>query len=907
MIGSRERHGSSPPVAIKLNPPNALPSQVQRQTICDAACDSHAAKVVLISAPAGFGKTTAMTQIRSRLEGNGVATAWLTCDAADNDTSRFLGNLAVAVSRLAPRQHARDDRDNLEPRQSMTVLETIHELGRSPLPFALFLDELEHLHEPAVLGLLREILSQLPRRGLVVIGTRTTPDLGLARLRMHGELVEIDASWLRFSLEETVDFFNKKRHLSIPYDEVRQLHQTTEGWVAAISLASVALERHVRHSDFITRFSASNREIAEYLSEDVLNRQPAATRNFLLRTSVLKHLSPALCDAILRRTDSTQMLERLERSNLFLTSIAGPEPTYRYHSLFASFLRNQLAHEMPDEAPRLTMAASHWHEEQGRPVPAIDYAIDAQDYGRALDLLATHADSFLSSGRWRLLSRWFGAIPSALLGNYPILRVVHILAVYFTRGAHEANRHLEQPELKEATNPEVVTHLRALRPLLLASVDRHEAAYEVGVTALSSFPTGNSFADGILANAMAVAFAVRGEHEQARKLLDEARITQSDSPNPFGLMYTESVEGMIDMQENRLRQATARFRMAVAATGAPSYCYTTGNAWAGVFYAHALYEANELEQAARLLDVYVPITKELGLPDHMITGHVTLARIAVANGNVPQAFQLLSELEYLGHHRHAARAVASAKLERARLLVMQGNLIAAQAELERANSPDIWKRCQALRLPANDVDYLELGQLRWQIAAGNASEALPDIESAISMATSQRRLRRAMKLCVLKSLALDSMGDMAAANAQMRELLKAACHEGIMRLVLDEGRPARNIVLRLERSSQAEPPTQRDPIFADFLQRLLQGFGPFLDDRATRTPGDSGESTPTLSAAELKVLRLLAEGCSNKAMSEKLFVSDSTVRTHVRNISQKLGTHSRTQAVAKARLLGLIS
>lgn len=904
MIGSRERHGFLPPVATKLAPPNALPSQVQRQAICDAACDAHAAKVVLISAPAGFGKTTAMAQIRSRLEGNGVATAWLTCDAADNDISRFLSHLAMAVSGLSSRQ---SDRDNRELRKSTTVLEMIHELGKRPAPFTLFLDELEHLHESAVLGLLREIVSQLPRRGQIVIGTRTTPDLGLARLRVHGELMEIDASWLRFSLEETVDFFHMKRHLSIPHDEMRQLHQTTEGWVAAISLAAVALERHVRHSDFITRFSASNREITEYLSEDVLNRQSAVIRNFLLRTSVLKHLTPALCDAILQRTDSAQMLERLERSNLFLSSIPGPEPTYRYHSLFASFLRNQLAHEMPNEGPRLAMTASRWHEEQGRPVPAIDYAIDAKDYERALNLLAAHADGFLSSGRWRLLSRWFGAVPSALLADHPFLRIVQILAVYFTRGAHDANRYLDQPELKKTKNLDVITHIRALRPLLLASVDRHEAAYEVGMAALSSFPSGNSFADGILANAMAVVLAIKGEHEQARKLLDEARVTQSDNPNPFGLMYTESVEGMIDMQENRLRQATARFRMAVAATGAPSYFYTTGNAWAGVFYAHALYEANELEQAARLLDVYVPITKELGLPDHMITGHVILARIAVANGDVSHAFQLLSELEYLGHHRHAARAVASAKLERARLLVMQGDLVAAQAELERANLPGIWERCQSLRLPANEVDYLELGQQRLQIAAGRASEALPSIERAIAMATSQRRQRRAMKLCVLKSLALDRTGDMAAANTQMRDLLKAACQEGIMRLVLDEGRPARNIVARLQRSSQAEPSTHRDPIFADFLQRMLQGFEPFLDAPEAQVPGDSDEPTPRLSVAELKVLRLLAEGCSNKAMSKKLFVSDSTVRTHVRNISQKLETHSRTQAVAKARLLGLIS
>lgn len=238
---------------------------------------------------------------------------------------------------------------------------------------------------------------------------------------------------------------------------------------------------------------------------------------------------------------------------------------------------------------------------------------------------------------------------------------------------------------------------------------------------------------------------------------------------------------------------------------------------------------------------------------------------------------------------------------------MQGDLPAAQTELERADFPEIWERCQLLRLPANDVDYLELGRLRWLITAGKSSDALPTLENAISLATSQRRLRRAMKLTVLRSLALEGAGNTVAATAVMREILKTACNQGIMRLVLDEGRGAHNIVLRLERSTRCEPESQRDPIFLDYLQRMLQGFGPLLEDAATQAGSDSRGPIPALTASEMKVLQLLAAGYSNKAMSEKLFVSDSTVRTHVRNISLKLDTHSRTQAIAKARLLGLIN
>ncbi|MBB1601432.1 LuxR C-terminal-related transcriptional regulator [Variovorax sp. UMC13] len=876
----------------KLNPPAVVVTQVLRTAISEQIA-AAAVKLVLVRAPAGFGKTTAMAQSRQRMEADGVATAWLTLDRADNDVSRFLICLGEAVQRLG-----------VDEPPANAPFDAVAALAAHDSPFTLFLDDFEVVQEPAVLGLVREVIDHLPRRGRIVIGSRSLPDLGVGRLRARGQLMEIDTDRLRFNIDETSAFFGQRAGQALPADMLSQLHRKTEGWVAAIWLASMALERHGLETGFVERFSGSDRAVADYLAEDVLAHQPREIRDFLLRTSILRQLDASVCQTLNPRVDCAAILDQLAASNLFLTPVASDTPAWRYHSLFADFLRAQLARERPDELARLHLAASGWYESQGRPVPAIDHAIEGGDHPHALTLLDSYAEEFLEQGRMRMLSRWFSAIPEHQLRAHPFLQLIALWAACFTYGPWDAMKKLEQSGCAESGIPEVRASAHTLTPLLLAMQDRYDEAYEAGRESLARLPTGLPFADSALLNAMANIISVVGDQHESQRLLDAARSRQGNSA--FNRMYTESLEGMLDLHGGRLRQATARFRMAVDSTHAVSYNHSHGNAWAGVLYAGVVYEANQLPQADHLLNVYLPLARDVGLPDHMILSHVMRSRIAFYTGDIDAAFQALTELEYLGHHRQLPRVVAGAKLERSRMLLLQGNGPASRDELARADDPALWDRERRQRLPAHDLDYLALARARWEISFGDPRVALTALDAELHAAIAAARSRRALKLRVLRALALQRAGDVAAALEEIGAVLQTASQEGFMRLILDEGPAVGLLVQRYATAAQERSAAdgRSDPILAEYLQRLLQVLGPMVAPNV-EAPSADGNKEP-LTRKEIRVLQLLAEGYSNNAMAEKLFVSDSTVRTHLRNINMKLDAKSRTQAVAIARKLGVI-
>jgi LuxR family maltose regulon positive regulatory protein len=884
-------------LSSKLNPPVTSPSQVSRSKVRELVRSAQWVKLILVRAPAGFGKTTALVQCRSQIAESGVDTAWLTLDRGDNDASRFLACLAAAVTQMTAEPPAY--RSDAAPGD--IALGIMQQLAAHTSPFVLILDDFEHLQEPNVLELVRELIDHLPRWGQLMIGSRGLPNLGLGRLRARGQLLEIDAAHLRFSIEETTEFFAGRRNICLLDDDLLTLHRKTEGWIAALWLASMALERREGRTEFIAGFSGSNEALTDYLADDVLARQPAQLRNFLLRTSILRHLNPSLCDALLGRDDSVHMLNRLEAANLFLLPIEGQAKTYRYHSLFADFLRTQLARDMPDELLALHCAASRWYEAQGRPVPAVDHALDGCNFDHALTLLAQHGEQLLEEGRMRLLTRWFAAIPETYLQHSPLLQVLQIWALCFTRGPREAMALLETSACATSSDPEVQAYVLALRPAIFTMMDRNEDAYRLGTEALGQLSLAKPFADSALANQMAYLSCLMGRHQESHRLLNVARRSQGEHSSFFNRMYSESVEGIIDLEEGRLRQATARFRMAVSSTHAASYTHSHGNAFAGILYADSLYEINELDKAAHLLHVYVPLAKDVGLADHMIIGYVRLARIAFCRGDIDMVFQSLTELENVGYHRQLSRVVVSAKLERARIFLLQGNKQAAREELQRADDRSVWDRVQSLRMPAHDLDYFSLGQIRWDIHFGAAAATLPTLDACIAAAATSMRHRRVVKLKVLKCLALKNSGDQSTALVLMRSILEIAAKEGFQRILIDEGDGVGSLIHRVKDSVVVH---KSDPIFSEYLYRLAQSIGTVPEDGPAPVPQDT--MAQLLTPKEIGMLLLLAEGYSNIALAEKLFVSDSTVRTHLRNINTKLGAESRIQAVAIARRLGLI-
>ena len=872
-----------PRLTTKLTPPAAAPHQLTRHP---AGLDAPtAARVVLVRAPAGFGKSTAMMQCHRALEARGQTVAWLTLDALDNDLSRFLhylGEMMVqaGIASAPPR----------------SPVEAVDAIAAHPSAFTFFMDELDTLRDAGVLGLLRELIERLPRGGQLVVGCRGWPDLGLGRLRARGQLVEVGPAQLRFSLEETRAFL-RNRDAQLPEHALVTLHNRCEGWATGLWLASLALQRRRDTVALAESFSGSDQALAEYLAEDVLAHEPPEVREFLLRTSVLKQLTAPVCAALCPQTDCAAMLEHLATHGVFLTRIGDAPPTWRYHSLFASFLHARLAQQPGAQVRELHAAASHAYEAEGRPVPAIDHAILAQDHARAIALLAAHAEAFVEQGRLRLLDRWFQAVSPAALQGHERLTHLALWAACFTRGPIETLAQMGCGDARPAEGE--AAHYLALRAMLLALQDRYADAYAVGQQALAALPSELPFADSALLNLMANISSVLGCTDESRRLLGVARSRFGGSP--FNRMYAESLEGMLDLFEGRMRQATARFRIAVESTHQATFSQSHGNAWAGVLYAYAMYEANRLEKADHLLNIYLPMARDVGLPDHMILGHALRTRLAFAAGDVDSALHTLTELEHLGHLRHLPRVVAAAHLERARIFMQQGNSRAAQDELRRASAiPPCDSGAQdGYRLLAQDLEYPALAQLRWDACFGDALAAAGDAAAQATAAERAGRYRRALKLRLIHALAEHRAGR--PATALLEPLLQTACREGFVRLVLDE---APWITPLLAAYLAAMQGGEGDPIYAEYLRQLQASAHIALDaDPAQDMPAPPAEP---LTRKELHVLQLLAEGYSNSAIAEKMVVADTTVRTHLRHINAKLGAGSRTQAVALARRLRLI-
>lgn len=905
--------GSGSALGVKLRPPERPASEVARVEICERIFAAGAAKLVLLRAPAGFGKTTAMLQVRERFLQTGLPTAWLTLDRADNDVGRFLAGLIAALAPLIPGLPRTDDGEPGSPDQ--VALALIDRVAAHPAPFALFCDDFEAVQNPAVAAIMAELIEQLPRGAQVIMGSRGVPELGLGRLRARGRLLEVEPAHLRFSEAEADGFLRRLRGLALGPEDVRRLHRSTEGWAAALWLASVSLESRAEPSSFIAGFSGSNAAVVDYLVEDVLARQSEDVRDFLLRTSLLAELNPSLCDAVCGRDDSAAMLRAIDQAHLFLTPLQGDRSQYRYHGMFAEFLRTELARQMPEQVPRIHGAAARWYEAQRRPVPAIEHALAAGDFAFALPLLARHAQALLDQGRVRLLSRWLDPLLEAgQLDGHPMLQVVHAWAVCFARGPRAAAALLERLEARNDSEPEVTAHRMAMRPLFLALTDRTDEALPLAEDVLGRLPPGVAFVSGFLEVTMANLALIAGRYHEALRFADAARARQPAHASDFNLALSEAAEAAVDLVQGRLRKAITGLRLAVSAGALDATRATNGNALAGVPLAQALYEAGQLEQAERLLVVYIPLIRGVGIPDELIIAHVVMARILVERGEPERAEQLLLELERIGHRDGLPRVVASARLERVRILLMQDNLARARGELDRCGDRALWARVARLSHRANEVETHDVAYARWAVRSGHAAEVLPTLRAELEGAERAHRERRALTLRLLYALALYRDGQRNKAMRLLAGAVAAAAREGYVRAVLDEGAPMVAMVAELRRMPDVLAGESASPEVLAFVDALLPApsaapapAAPPASSASSASAAVAGTDSEVLTRKELQVLRLAAEGLTNEQLAERLFVAETTVRTHLRNINVKLDARSRMEAIAIARRLGLIA
>lgn len=888
------------PVQIhhKLVPPLERKAAVLREALCEQICESSQAQLFLAYAPAGFGKTTLLGQCRARLQAQGVRTAWLTLDAQDNDLARLLVGLQAVLEQIDPHAHRAIASANKDA--GVQVIQLIDRMSTITSRFALFIDDAEALVDAATLACLTDMVERLPQVGQIFMGSRTQPQLPLARLRARGQLMEIDAADLRFSLEETTQFLSRlPLHLSAK--ALEQLHQRTEGWAAALWLASLALERatHESGTRFIDNYSGSHTSLADYLAQEVLLRLPPDLKVFLLRTSILKTLDPDLCQELLPSADAARQLHRLTMANIFVAPVAGEPGIYRYHPLFSSFLRAQLHREAPLAAALLHRTASRWYWKRGKSIPAIDHGIESGDVARTIEMLSTCSMAFLTAGRLRLLARWFSQLPLESLNDSPMLQIVRLWTLTLTSGPVDGVEQLAASHLEGNPDATVQIHVMALKVTLFAMHDQHALAYTAGQQLLEKLPSGEHFAEAVAQAVMADTAAVLGRHEEARQLIDAARRTDVQGDNTLSQLHSESIEGIIDLFSGRQREAAARFRLAAGVLPTGSRSSTNGNAWAGLLYAATEYEQNHLENASRLLHLFVPMVCSAGLIDHMILGHIMQSRIAFARRDTELGLLRIAELEALGHKRQLPRVIASARLERARIAMHQGDLRGADFELSRPEDPALWQRIARQCHLANDLEDLSLSQLRRQVLFADASGARADIEKAITEASEHSRFRRALLLELLLAMSALRCGDTIAAISQAEKVIQTCARNGMVRLLIDEGPTVR---ILLERLALQESMSQESaPLLHRYLQHVLSAFDP---EEATPVPPPM---TDILTRQERRVLENVAEGLSNESVATRMGISASTARTHLRNINAKLQARNRTEAVTIARRIGALS
>ncbi len=763
------------------------------------------------------------------------------------------------------------------------------------------MDDFEVIHNPEVHTILKQVAANLSPSHHLVIATRQAPELGLARMRVRGQLLEVESDDLRFAWDETESFLRTDRGLDLADEELARLYRCTEGWAAALQLSALALTGSDDRRAVIDSFSGSFADIADYLAEDVVSRQPERVRDFLLKTSILDRLSVNLCATVTGYEDSYELLSHLERANLFLSPLDEERRWYRYHNLFAEFLRAQAERTMPHALPGLHERAADWLESEGLAVEAAKHALAAGDLDRAAGLMAQCAMTLVRIGQLRTVADWVDRLPSQTLDRHPELRIALCWAHSMRHEHEKAQEVLAQIvrglESQEAADPAILDQVLALEPVVLSLTDRVDECLQLSERNLPMIADRESWAYGVLENCLACRLLEAGRFDEATALLDNAYQNHLRSGSVFGAMYSSCLKGALELLQGRLSVAVALYRDALARAGGGAMVSQT-SAVAAVFLAEALFEMDEVDEAERLLAESRDRFRECVPLDVMLLGYLTLARVHALRGDDRTAADLLDEAEAVGYERGTPRASATAALERVRLAVGRGDLADAASLAARTEDDPVWRAFTGWGMPANDPETPAVSALRLLIRRGDAGRALPRLRTELARAEQTHHRRRALKLRILLAEALAETGEARAAARAMSEALVFGHREGFVRAFADEG----PVVLALvEAAEHAAVPVE-------YRERILRA-GTIGAPRSHRTHAHADDDLPAepLTARETEVLQMVAAGFSNSELAARLFVTVPTVKFHLRNINTKLRASNRTRAVARARELGLLN
>lgn len=893
--------------AHKLFAPPALPGAILRERILDRIFSQGAPRSVVIQGPAGHGKSTLLQQIKSRSEESGMQTGWLSLEESDNDPTRFFAALQALLESVAPGSAVRPDAPaSRTSRGRMPPADWLLDwLADMQQPVALFFDEFHTLTNRGPIAFFRTLLEYLPVRHRVFIGSRTVPDIALARLVVNNQALLMRAEDLRFSRTEVERFFAGASELEISERELEAIYGNTEGWPAALQLYRLSLAQPAVRESLGDLSLFRPRQLAEYLADNVLSLQPEEIQDFLLMTSPLVRLSGPLCDAVMDRANSQEILVGLEKSGLFLRSLDAGMEWFSYHTLFSTFLVEQLQEHRPEAARRIHQRAASWFQEHGYFEEAIHHALATGDFALSADCLDIWATQLIMDGNLTTVEHWYDRLPLDEVARRPELVIKVAWALAFLRRRRKLVPILKLLEEQRAvTAPDQEAPEDVVRSMVAIIDDNFTEAYRIvnPVDARDTKARGfRAFELGAAANLKGYLELTSGDFERAREYLVLARAHGDRANAGFSWGYSIGTAGFNFLAMGQLREA---LELVEASISQPRLMLDDSVASAVLVACHIqlLYEINDLDGARNQFQRFHQMIANGALHDYLISAYVAMSRIHDADGHPEKALQLLEEAESIAHMSGWPRLSRRIACERVRRAIVADDLDSARSIASRVPEAGV-------ELPNGWIPFSEctdddrIGEIRLCIHDGRNEEAMAALQAEIRLAKDQKRVRRRIRLHILEAIGHELGGRPVEAAAAMREALTLASPGGFLRMFLDEGSIAIDLIhAEHQRCRAAEGSVE--PL-TEFTARLVE----IADNdhaRSQTLAGEEFQPLESLSAREETTLQLLAKGLSNREIANTIHVSENTVKFHLKNIYSKLGVKNRLQAISAARELGLL-
>jgi LuxR family maltose regulon positive regulatory protein len=866
-------------------------------------------KLTLIVAPAGFGKTTLLSEW---IPHSPQRVTWLSLDENDQDPTLFwayfISSLQALRSDLGASALALLQSPQAPPLPAiLTTL--INEITRFPDGFSIVLEDYHVIDSQPIHEALTFLIAHLPANMHLIITTRIDPPLPLARLRARDKLNELRANDLRFSAQEAAEFLTRVMELDLSTDEIDALEQRTEGWIAGLQIAGLSMQNHEDISGFIRVFSGSHRHILGYLADEVLNQRPKGTLNFLLRTSILDRLCGSLCDAVTGGSDGQAILENLEHANLFITSLDNEGKWYRYHHLFAEVLQARLKQSQAEMPADLHLRASQWYEEQNLFIEAVQHALASGTVERASRLIEQHRWAFLGRGEANTLHRWLDELPVELLRNRPGLSLAYAWILSL----------LEQPEGIESClldAEQALTSQPAQETFESENVIRGEIATLRAEIALSQsdIPQVIAFCrqalqllpyESVSMRGVATYFLGHGERRGGNMVEAEQAYMQASSiglqtDNLLLALHALAYLSTVQIAMGRLKEATQTSQriLEITTERQRQTWPVTGLAYQGLGKVH--YEWNDLDSAAHYLRQGIEYGQRGGLVGLEINSLTTLAFTLQAQGDPSGADAIIKEIAAINSQGHHPVYTAQAEALEARLRAQQNRIDQAICWAESCGlSPDDtdWPY-------SRKVEYLTLARV---LSTQGKHEGIDGmLERLKQTAEADKRTGDLIEILIQQALCSYVSGKKEGSFQTIERALILAEPEGYIRTFVDEGEPMR--LLLLDHQSIYKKRIGEE-VNGESL-RLLAYIGKLLAEFSQNSLGEKSkpETIPEpLSDRELEILRLISMGLTNQEIAHRLVIAVSTVKSHINNLYSKLGTQRRTQAIAIARDLGLLS